>query len=93
MKVTIVIMAAMLLFGSSAQSKHTELFGPDFLNGMRVEYVTPCNNFSCFVIARDDKQYLAVVNNKNETQYVYEIVGTRKKPILNLLWATEREWI
>lgn len=93
MKVAMVIIAAMLMSGSSAHSAHTELFGPDFLNGMRVEYVTPCNNFSCFVIARDDKKYLAVVNSKNETQYVYEIVGTRKKPILNLLWVPEREWI
>lgn len=93
MKVTMAIMVVSLLSGSSGLSTKTELSGPDFLNGMRVEYVTPCNNFSCFVIAKDDKQYLAVVNNKKETQYVYEIVGTRKKPTFNLLWVPEREWI
>lgn len=93
MKTAMIIMATMLLSGSSAQSGHAELFGPDFINGMRVEYVTPCSGLSCFVLAKDDKKYLAVVNSKNETQYVYEIVGTRKKPVLNLLWVPEKNWI
>jgi len=88
-----IVIAVLLLFGSAGPSTETELSGPDFLDGMHIDQSIPCNDFSCLVVTKDDKKYLAVVNSKNETQSVYEIVGTRKKPILNLVWAPEREWI
>lgn len=96
MKAVVVIAATFLMVGSSAHPTYIELSGgPSYLNGTRVEYVLPCNEFSCYVMAKGNKKYIAVVNSRRETRRVYEIAGTEKKPIFKLRWAPDKykNWI
>lgn len=89
MTALIPIILALFLGGSSVQSAPP--FDPDMLNGGRIENVIPSDSFYYLAVVKDGKKYFVVLDGRRETKFVYEVLGTKEKPIIELLWA--KDWI
>lgn len=89
MNIVIAVIAALLIGNSSADTYQP--FNPDMLNGGRIENVIPSDSFYYLAVVKDGKKYFVVLDGRRETKFVYEVLGTKEKPKVELIWA--KDWI
>lgn len=86
---TIILLALILLVcGWAAERSYAE-FDPNSLNGAKIIYRAPCWEYFCFVLIKDGKESLVVLNEKQEVVFIYRIIRSDKEPVLELLYGKE----
>jgi hypothetical protein len=89
MNIVIAVVAALLIGNSSADTYQP--FNPDMLNGTVIEDVAWSANSCAIFMTKDGVKYIVLKDKKLETQFVFTVTGSEKKPKVELIWA--KDWI